>query len=318
MIWREISNDAAHLVAFRNGDIDLFGASPDQYKEMIADTGLLKRTQHFEYQNPIGGYRYIAWNEKRNNQPTRFADSRVRRAMTMLIDRQRMIQEIMLGYAVPSTGPFNPLSQQSNPDVKAWPHDIAAARQLLKEAGYHERDNDHVMVDSSGVPFQFKLTYPSGSVNYEKMVLFLKDSYARAGIILEPDPLDWSVVLERLNHKNFDAVTLGWTAGIETDIFQMFDSSQSVAEGDNFMSYANPKLDEVIRTARATVDESARMKLWRKAHEILHEDQPYTFLFFPKSLVFLSSRIHNVQKVKLGLNPRVEWFIPRDEQRRVQ
>jgi peptide/nickel transport system substrate-binding protein len=318
MIWQEISNDAAHLAAFRNGDIDLFGASPEQYKEMIADPGLIQRTQHYEYQNPIGGYRYVAWNEKRNGQPTVFADKRVRQAMAMLIDRQRLIQEIMLGYAVPATGPFNPLSKQSNPDVKAWPHDVVQAQALLREAGYEDRNNDHVIEDKNGVPFRFKLTYPSGSVNYEKMVLFLKDSYARAGIILEPDPLDWSVVLERLNHKNFDAVTLGWTAGIETDIYQMFDSSQAGADGDNFMSYANPELDRIIHTARATVDEEARMTLWRRAHQILHEDQPYMFLFFPKNLVFLSVRIHNVQKVKLGLNPRVEWFIPLADQSRGQ
>ncbi len=313
--WREISNDAAHLAGFRNGDIDLFPATPEQYKQMIADADLVARTQHFEYQNPVGGYRYIAWNQKRSGQPTRFADARVRQALTLLIDRQRMIQEIMLGYAVPATGPFNPLSKQSNPEVQPWPLDVARAQKLLADAGYTRNPKDNVLYDVAGQPFSFKLTYPSGSANYEKMVLFLKDAYARAGIVLQPDPLDWAVLVERLNDKNFDAVTLAWTAGIEGDIYQMFDSSQSGPGGDNFVAYANPDLDAAIRSARTTIDETARMKRWRTAHAILHEDQPYTFLFFPKSLVFVDQRIQNVLVTKLGLNNRVEWFVPANRQR---
>jgi peptide/nickel transport system substrate-binding protein len=95
----------------------------------------------------------------------------------------------------------------------------------------------------------------------------------------------------------------------------MFHSSQMVEEGDDFMSYANPQLDKVIDEARRTIDEPKRMDLWRKAHAIIHEDQPYTFLFFGKSLVFLDNRIGNVQLVKLGLNPRVEWFVAGPKQK---
>ena len=319
LVWREISNDVAHLAAFRNGDIDLFGATPEQYREMSADQGLLARTQHFEYQSPVGGYRYIAWNERRDGKPTAFADVRVRQAMTMLLDRKRMIQEIMLGYAVEATGPFNPLSKQSSPEVKPWPYDVAKAKELLKAAGFEDRNGDGVIESADGKPFEFKLTYPSGSANYEKMVLFMKDAYARAGIVLKPDPLDWSVLVERLNNKNFEAVSLGWTAGIENDIYQMFHSSQMVAEGDDFMSYKNPKLDQIIDQARRTIDEKERMPLWREAHRILHEDQPYTFLSFGKSLVFLDKSIQNAKITKrMGLNDRTEWFVPAGKQRQAQ
>jgi peptide/nickel transport system substrate-binding protein len=122
-------------------------------------------------------------------------------------------------------------------------------------------------------------------------------------------------MLERLNKKNFDAITLGWSAGIESDIYQMFHSSQMIEEGDNFMSYGNPTLDRVLERARRTVDKQVRIPMWRQAHGILHEDQPYTFLAFGKTLVFLDQRLANVQRVKLGLNPRTEWFVPAGKQR---
>ena len=81
------------------------------------------------------------------------------------------------------------------------------------------------------------------------------------------------------------------------------------------MNYKSPALDKAIDQARSTVEESARMPLWREAHKVIAEDQPYTFLFFPKSLIFIDKKISNVQTVKLGLNPRVEWFIAKGQQR---
>jgi len=316
LVWNEITNDVAHTQAFRNGDIQILPCQPEQYRSMIADQGLVARTQHFEYQSPVGGYRFVAWNQKKDGKPSRFADKRVRQAMTMLLDRQRMIQEVMLGYAVQATGPFNPLSKQYNPEIKPWPFDVTRAKALLKEAGFEDRNNDGVIEGPDGAPFQFKLTYPSGSANYEKMVLFMKDAYARAGVVLKPDPLDWAVMVERLNNKNFEAISLGWTAGIETDIFQMFHSSQMVAEGDDFMSYKNEELDQLINQARRAINEDERMPLWRKCHAILHEDQPYTFLSFGKSLVFLDNTIQDVKLTKrMGLNDRTEWFEPVGQQR---
>lgn len=315
LAYREITNDTARLSAFRNGEIDELTTSPEQYRQLLAEPAVLERTQHFEYLSPVGGYRYIGWNEHRNGHATVFADKRVRQAMTMLIDRDRLIQETMLGYAVVATGPFSPLSKQCSPAVKPWPYDVDAAKRLLAEAGFADRKGDGVLTGPDGKPLEFKLTYKSGAAVYEKMVFYLKDAFAKAGVILDPDPLEWAVLIDRLRKKDFDAITLGWSASIEGDIFQMFHSTQTIAGGDNSISYGNPDLDQVIDKARHTVEEADRMHLWHRAHEILHEDQPYTFLLFPKSLIFLDKRFRNIHPVKLGLNPQDEWFVPREQQR---
>lgn len=128
-------------------------------------------------------------------------------------------------------------------------------------------------------------------------------------------------MLEALNKKDFEAITLGWTSGIETDIYQMFHSSQAKTDGDNFISYKNPELDKLIEEARSTVDEEKRMPLWQEAERIMYEDQPYTFLLRRQTLAFIDKRIHNLQMTKLGLNRGllpIENYVPAPQQRYTQ
>jgi peptide/nickel transport system substrate-binding protein len=150
------------------------------------------------------------------------------------------------------------------------------------------------------------------------MVLFLKDLMARAGILLQPKPTEWSVMIDLMKKRDFDAITLGWTSGLETDLYQMFHSSQIADGGNNFIGYKNPKLDKLIDQARATVDENKRMPLWREAEKELYKDQPYTFLKRSKSLVFIDRRLRNLVSTKLGLNLGslpIETYVPESEQR---
>ena len=319
IVWRVIENDSARLTTFRNQDIDVYGARPREYQRLVDDAALRERTHHFEYMGPTAGYSYIAWNQERAGQPTRFADPRVRRALSYMTDVERVIDEVLLGYAERAVSPFSPRSPQHDPAHAPIPFDLERARALLAEAGYEDRNGDGILQGPDGRNFEFELTFFQDNEDTRRMVLFLRDLYARAGIVMRPRPTEWSVMLENLNQKDFDAITLGWTSGIEIDIFQMFHSTQTVEGGDNFMSHRNPKLDRLIDAARAEVDEAARMPLWRQAERVLVEDQPYTFLFRRNSLVFVDHRISNLENTALGLNLMmvpVEIYVPFALQRR--
>lgn len=313
LLWKIIENDSARLTTFRNGDIDVYNARPIEFRQLIQDEALNARARHLEYMNPTAGYLYIGWNQMRNGKPTRFADSRVRQAMTYLTDRQRIIDQILLSYAEPAVSPFSPRSPQHDPALSPRPYDPVEAKALLEASGYADRDGDGVLEDAEGRPFAFELVFLQDNEDTKRSVLFLRDAYARAGIMLRPKPTEWSLMLDLLNKKNFDAITLGWSSGIETDLFQMFHSSQTLAGGDNFISYRNPRLDTLIEQARATVKEDARMPLWHQCERLLYEDQPYTFLLRRKTLAFIDGRMQNVQVTRLGLNldtVPVEWFVP--------
>lgn len=319
IVWRVIENDSARLTTFRNGDIDVYTARPREYQKLLDDAALQARSAHFEYMSPVAGYSYIAWNQSRGGKATRFADARVRRAMTHLTDVQRMIDEVILGYGEVAVSPFSARSKQHDAALTPIPFDLERAVQLLKEAGYADRNGDGILEDEAGVPFEFELTFFQDNEDTRQMVLFLRDVYARAGVVMKPRPSEWSVMLEDIKNKNFDAVTLAWTSGIEVDIFQIFHSSQAIEGGDNFVSYRNPELDRLIDAARAEVDEDARMALWRQAEAHLVADQPYTFLLRRQTLAFVDKRIANLVNTSLGLNLMmvpVETYVPLAAQRK--
>ncbi|MEM7577106.1 MAG: ABC transporter substrate-binding protein [Planctomycetota bacterium] len=314
--FREISNDVARLTAFRNGEIDFFAAQPEQYEQLLQDEELVARSQHYAYDTVPTGYNFIAWNQRRDGQPTRFADVRVRQAMTFLTPREQIAADLYLGYAKPAAGPFAPGSPQFDPSLSARPFDVTRGQTLLAEAGWSDPDGNGVLDHPEHGEFRIKLTYPSGNELGDKIVLYLKDAYARAGIVLEPDPLEFSILIERLDDQAFDAITLGWGGGaVERDLRQTFHSVQAKKGGDNFMSYVNPELDVLIDQARMTLDGDARMELWRAAHRIIYDEQPYTFLFNRQTLRFLDGRFRNVGLVTSGLNDRTEWFVPMSLQR---
>lgn len=317
LIWRVIENDSARLTTFRNGDIDTYGSRPIEYRKLVEDPDLAKKAEHWEYMSPVAGYSYIGWNQQRDGTPTRFADQRVRQAMTYLIDRARIIEEIFLGYGEVALSPFNANSKQHDPELSPRRYDQDKGMALLNEVGYEDRDGDGLLEDAEGNPFEFELVYFQGNEDTGRMVLFLKDMLARAGILLKPKPTEWSVMIDLLNKRDFEAITLGWTSGLETDLYQMFHSSQIEGAGNNFINYHNPELDRLIDEARATVDEAKRMPLWQAAERQLFQDQPYTFLMRRKSLVFIDRRIRNVVNTKVGLNLGnlpMENYVPAPEQ----
>jgi peptide/nickel transport system substrate-binding protein len=325
LVFKEVEGEATEMVMYGNQEIDLIRCTPEQYNKLKSDQRVMSFSNNFEYDYMYGGYVYCGWNQVRiqdgKESKTFFADKRVRQAMTMLLDRDQMCREIFLGYATPATGPFSPNSPQYDHSVKAWPHDEAAAKALLEQAGFKDRNGDGIIDGPDGQPFKFKITYPSGSETWEKVVLSMKDSYARAGIIAEPERVDWPVLVQKLNTSNFDAVTLGWSSVPEDDPYQIFHSDSIKGQGDNRTHYINPELDRLIEKARGTVDKEQRMQLWHQIHRVLHEDEPYTFLFDRKALKLIAKRIHNVSTSTIGLNFEylnggvMPWFVPKNEQR---
>ncbi len=324
MVFKQIQDEAAQTVMFRNGQLDRYAATPETYDRMREEPEVAQMSNALHYDTPFGGYTYIAWNQERRPdgtaQPTIFADVRVRRAMTMMIDRVRLAEELYRGYATVASGPFATTSPQSNPEIAPWPYDVRAARELLAEAGWQDRNGDGVLENAQNQPLKFKLMYPGGNEFTEKIVLAIQDNLAAGGVLMEAERTDWPVLVDRLKNSDFEAATLGWSGSVESDPYQIFHSDQAIVGGDNRTGYRSERLDEAIEGARITMETDERMTKWHEVHRILHEDQPYTFLLNRQALRLFNNRVKNVDTSPLGLNYEflnggvLPWYIPSERQ----
>jgi peptide/nickel transport system substrate-binding protein len=106
---------------------------------------------------------------------------------------------------------------------------------------------------------------------------------------------------------------MSWGGNAESDPYQIWHSSQRKG-GSNYVEFNNPAADALIEQARETLDTNKRNALYHKFDRIIHEEQPYTFIYTRPEQRFLDRRFQNVIVHKLGIDER-EWYVPRDEQK---
>ncbi len=303
MKYQAINEEIARLNAFAGGDGDIITPSAAQFMAKKDEEAWQKRANFLNWVNMRSGYSFIAWNcDKRNGKPTPFGDKRVRQAMTMLLDREKMIRDIWKGIGVVAKGQMPLASPGSNPDVKPWPYDVKRALALLKEVGWDDRNGDGVLEDALGNEFQFEYSYAGGSEIGERIARFVKDAYGAAGIKVTLRSADWSVYQEFMKKRDFDAITLGWGANApESDPKQIFHSASIKNQGDNFAQWNSPVADQLIDDGRKEMDTDKRMAIWRKLEAHLAEEQPYTFIRVPPWLRFVNLEVGNVKTYPAGM-----------------
>ena len=309
--FKSIKDDLGRLVAYRNGEGSMMLPTSPQYNKVLKEEPEFEKSNYaLKWTNMRCGYSFIAWQcgPRSGKNLTPFADKRVRQAMTMLLDRERMIRDIWDGIGIVSKGPNNPESPASDPAVKPLPFDQDKAKQLLAEAGWKDRDGDGILENEKGDKFTFEYTYATGGEISERLARFVKDSYGKAGIIVTTRPVDWSRYQELLKLRDFDAITMGWGANApESDPRQIFHSESIKEGGDNFTQWVNKDCDALIEKGRRTMDEATRMAVWRQFEACIAEDQPYTFVRVAPWLRFVKRDFGNVNTYKTGLEPQ-EFF----------
>ncbi len=300
--FKVISEDTARLIAFNNGEADLTTPSPVQYGKLKKDAEWAKKNTAHLWFNIRGGYNFIGWNcDLRNGKKTIFADKRVRRAMTMLLDRDLMNAEFFENTGRISNGPFNRETAQANPSILPLPYDVNAAITLLEEAGWKVRPGQQFRTNDAGEAMEFEFTFAVGSEVTRRVGDYLKDQCARVGIRVKIRTMDWSVFMKTMDDRDYDALTMGWSpASPESDPQQIWHSRYIENQGDNFVQWRNADADKLIEEGRLELDPAKRMEIWHKLHQILHDEQPYTFLLERPWIRIVRGRVGNFVEYKNG------------------
>jgi len=301
IVFKIITDETVALQVLKRGEMDLMALTPVQWVKQTEGRKFSRTFDKHKYYLP--GYSFIGWNGRR---PV-LSDPKVRRAMTMLLDRDSILKNLRYGFGRVVSGNFFYESPDYDRTIEPWPYDPAKAAALLDEAGWVDSDGDGIR-DKDGVPFRFEFTMTSGSQFADQMSTILKEELTKVGIEMSIRPLEWALFTKMLDDRNFDAVIMGWSLPVEADPYQVWHSSQT-EKGSNFIGFTNREADLIIEEARVTFEKEKRVQLYRRFHQIMHEEQPYTFLFVNESLVAVDRRFESVNVYPLGLDTS-EWWVP--------
>ncbi len=311
IVYRVINDNNASLQALKSGEVDVTGISPEQYALEASQPSFQENFHVLKTFSPVDGYidnlSYIGWNSKR----PQFSDKRVRRALTMLLDRDTLMEQVWKGLGRVTTGYVSPDSPEYSPNVVQIPFDPAGAVELLKAAGWIDSNNDGVR-DKNGTEFRYEFIYNPGSSEMDILATTYQESLKKAGIEVTLRPLEFATILESVQTRSFDSVALGWSLPPETDPYQLWHTSQK-EKGSNYTGFGNAESDKLIEDARLEFDREKRIGLYQRLHEILHDEQPYTFLFNRQRVVAASKRFQDVTMYPQGFDVH-EWRVPTDSQ----
>jgi peptide/nickel transport system substrate-binding protein len=311
-IMRIIPDMATMFLELRARGIDRMGLSPLQFTRQTENNLFRKNFNKYRYLS--FSYTYLGY----NLQKPLFADKRVRQAISYMINREEIIQGVLLGLGQVATGPYKPGTWAQNDRVKKYPYDPQRARELLAEVGWKDTNGDGIL-DKDGQPFTFEIITNQGNDVRSKCAEIIQRRLAEIGIIVKIRVIEWAAfVNDFINKRKFDATLLGWTIPLDPDIYDVWHSSKTAPEELNFVSYKNKEVDELLEKGRGTFDQEAREKYYDRIQEILAEEQPYSFLYVPDALPIIDARIRGVEPAPLGIGHNfIKWYVPKEEQRLV-
>ncbi|UCG80209.1 MAG: hypothetical protein JSV60_09620 [Desulfobacterales bacterium] len=279
-IYRIVPDLLTQEMEFYAGTIDSYGVQPHQVDRLKRDP------KYQSFSGPSFGYTYIGYNMRR--EP--FNDSRVRLALSMAIDVDKIIAYVLHGQGERITGPFVKQTDYYSHSIQPVPYDLQGALKLLGEAGW--RQNKEGWLEKDGKRFQFTLITNSGNDLRKAVLAIAQDAWKQIGIDVRTDLLEWSVFIqERVDKADFDAIILGWLMGIEPDLYQIWHSSQTHPHQLNFVAFNNSEADDLIIKIRQEYDHERQVAYCHRLHEIIAREQPYTFLYVSQWTAVLDKRI---------------------------
>jgi peptide/nickel transport system substrate-binding protein len=209
--------------------------------------------------------RAILW---RTDHP-RFQDARVRRALTLAIDRRQLLRMLNLPQTTPmADGLYTPHQRRRGELPPLLRHDPEGAKRLLDEAGWRDRDGDGIR-EQDGTPFRFTAILPAGHYGAQETGTFVQAQLRGLGVQMELQPLDPGSHLGRVKRGEFEAAF--W--GISMDPVKI---PPDAGASDPL---ANPAFARLAEEANTAAEPSARDRIYRELSETFRAEMPVTLLF---------------------------------------
>jgi peptide/nickel transport system substrate-binding protein len=253
---------------------------------LVADTVVaLERDRDLTVtQSPGTIYAYLAMNLR---DPI-LRDVRVRRAIAYAINVQPIIHYLLRDQARPAYSVLPPQHWAYDADVAKYPHDPARARQILDDAGYRALN---------GIRFHLTLK-TSTDESTRLLAAVLQQQLREAGIALDIRTFEFATFFADVTKGAYQMHSLRWVGGsnLDPDIFEhVFDSGSFAPKRANRTFYSNPRVDNLIREARSTVDQQERKLIYDEVQRIIAEDLPYINLWYLDNVLVHTNRVRGIE-----------------------
>jgi len=308
-VYRIIPDTSTMYMELKAGGIDMMPLTPVQYRRQTDTPDFTARFNKYRY--PSASYVYLGYNLR---NPL-FRDKRVRQALTSAIDKQEIIQGVLLGMGQVAHGPYKPGTWAYKDRVKDFPYDPEKARALLADAGWKPRPSDGMLV-KEGRPFRFTILTNQGNDQRLKTAQIIQQRLRAVGIEVKIRVLEWaSFITHFIDKRNFEAVILGWTITPDPDIYDVWSSGKTGFKELNFVGFRNAEVDALLERGRRTFDTAERRACYYRIQDILAEEQPYTFLYVPDALPTVNARFRGIEPAPAGISYNfIHWYVPKEEQ----
>ena len=294
------SNNASAVLELKNGLLDVSGMIDyASFTELSHDENFTKN-----YTLKLAdtyNYTYVAMNMKPNGQKHQklFNDVLVRKAMALLTPYEQINKTLYENHNKRVVCPISPNKLDFNTDLKPVEYNVAKAKELLKQAGWEDTDNDQILdklIDGKKVKFECAINFISGSKVWEDLAKQLAESMSKANIYAMLNPQDYNGFFSSVTSHEFDMSIGAWqSSATPEDFSQLWGSAAWTNNGLNFTGFGNAQSDALIDSINVSVDEQKRIALSKRFQKLVYDEQPYIFLFTQTRRIIVNKRWDNLE-----------------------
>lgn len=275
------------LTAYKEGKVDYLDHLPlPQLPALAAD----QQYKDLFIQKPVMEVYWMGFNL--NNEPYA-SNYLLRRAINYAIDREAIIKNILGDGYLPAKGVIPQGLNAYNEQMRGYLYDPDKVQQLLTDAGY-----------PGGKGLKPLTLTTNNDPGHRQVALEVARQLGLQGITVQVQEYDWNYFTTQITNMRLSFFRLGWKADYadgDNFLYTLFHSSTA---GSNLIGYKNPQVDKLLDEARAQPDQGDRLKLLKRAEEIVVDDAPCLFLFQKKASVLVGG---DVRDIKVDCMERINW-----------
>jgi peptide/nickel transport system substrate-binding protein len=304
IVMRFIPEISTALTELLTGQADFIPKLPPDMKQRVEQSKTAK-----VYGGPRVRPAWLTWNTRK--APVN--DARVRRAISMGIDRETLVKTMFGAQGELAASPVPSALREHTPTVKAIGYNQAAAQQLLAEAGWRDSNGDGI-ADKNGQPLRIEVDYISSDQVRKDMLIGMQSMLRKIGVDLIPRAYESTTWVTRLRGGEYVGSFWGWGWGpgvVGPNAEMIFHSRSIPPNGPNFARYGNPRVDALIDQTLVVSDTAQARKIWSELEQILIDDAAYAPIYLDPELVGVNTRFANVKMRGIEWWEDVPyWYIP--------